>query len=267
MDEQDKIEHYMFGNASVQVYAHAGALGEAAAKEAAEVIRGAIARNGRARVVVATGNSQLDLIGALTRRKDIDWKAVEVLHMDEYIGIPADHPSSFRHWIRVRVEETVHPSRVDYLIGDASDIDAEIARYAGLMMAAPIDLAFVGFGENGHIAFNDPPVADFQDPAIVKRVALDEACRKQQAGEGHFAGVDAVPREAMTVTCPGLFRAHAWICAVPDARKAAAVRDALEGPISTACPASLVRRHLRASVYLDRESAGLLAKFAVDRAK
>ncbi len=162
------------------------ALGEAAAREAAEIIRATMERNRRARIIVATGNSQLALIGALVRRKDVDWKSVEVFHMDEYIGISPDHPSSFRYWIRTRVEEVVHPARVNYLDGDAGDIDGEMARYAGLLSAGPIDLAFVGFGENGHIAFNDPPVADFEDPAIVKRVALDEACRKQQAGEGHF---------------------------------------------------------------------------------
>ena len=262
MDEQEKIGHSTFGSASVQVYANVAALGEAAAREAAEIIRATTARNRRARIIVATGNSQLALIGALVRRKDVDWKSVEVFHMDEYIGISPDHPSSFRYWIRTRVEEVVHPARVNYLDGDASDIDAEIARYSGLLNAGPIDLAFVGFGENGHIAFNDPPVADFEDPAMVKRVALDEACRKQQAGEGHFSSADSVPREAMTVTCPGLFRAEAWVCSVPEARKAAAVRNALEGPISTACPASLVRRHPRASVYLDTESAGLLAEFA-----
>ncbi len=266
MNEQEKTGHYTFGNASVQVYASVAAMGEAAAAEAAEIIRAAIARKGRARIVVATGNSQLALIGALVGRKDVDWKSVEVFHMDEYAGISADHPSSFRHWIRTRVEEKVHPAKVHYLEGDASDIDGEMARYAELLTAAPIDVAFVGFGENGHIAFNDPPVADFDDPAIVKRVTLDEGCRRQQAGEGHFSGIDAVPREALTITCPGLFRAEAWVCAVPDARKAEAVRGALEGPISTVCPASLVRRHRRASVYLDAESAGLLAEFAAGRA-
>ncbi len=266
MDEQEKIERYSYGSASVEVYPNGAALGEAAAKDAAEIIRAAIARNGRARIIVATGNSQLALIGALARRKDIDWKSVEVFHMDEYIRISPDHPSSFRYWIRTRLEAKVHPAKVHYLQGDASDVDGEIARYAGLLTAAPIDLAFVGFGENGHIAFNDPPFADFQDPATVKRVALDEPCRRQQAGEGHFTNVDSVPREAMTLTCPELFRADAWISVVPDARKAEAVRNALEGPISTACPASLVRLHPRATVYLDTESAGLLTVFASHRA-
>jgi glucosamine-6-phosphate deaminase len=137
-------------------------------------------------------------------------------------------------------------------------VDAEIQRYSKLLSEAPMDLAFVGIGENGHIAFNDPPVADFNDPAIVKRVTLDYACRKQQAGEGHFPDIESVPKEALTVTCPGLFSALAWVCAVPESRKAEAVRNALEGPISTACPASLVRRHPHAHLFLDRDSAALL---------
>jgi glucosamine-6-phosphate deaminase len=139
--------------------------------------------------------------------------------------------------------------------GDAPSATAEIARYTALLSAGPLDLAFVGFGENGHIAFNDPPVADFDDPAMLKVVTLDEACRLQQVGEGHFSHLDAVPRNAITVTCSGLFRADAWICCVPEARKSRAVRDALEGPISTTCPASLVRRHPHASVFLDPDSA------------
>lgn len=244
----------------VQICADVTALADEAATEAAAIIGEAIARNANPRIMVATGNSQLACIDALTRRNDIDWQSVEAFHMDEYVGISPNHPSSFRYWVRTRVEEKVRPGRMNYLEGDAHDIDAEIARYAALLEAAPIDLAFVGFGENGHIAFNDPPVADFDDPATVKRVELDEACRRQQWGEGHFPSLEAVPREALTVTCTGLFRAQAWICAVPEARKAEAVRNALEGPVSTACPASLVRRHPRASVYLDKASAALLIR-------
>jgi len=198
------------------------------------------------------------LIAALTRRLDIDWKAVEVFHMDEYIGIQSTHPSSFRNWIRTRIENVVHPAHVHYLAADAGDLDREIQRYSKLLMRAPIDLALVGFGENGHIAFNDPEVADFTDPAIVKRVTLDEASRRQQVGEGHFAGLDSTPKQALTLTCPALFRARAWICCVADTRKAEAVRNALEGPISTACPASIVRTHPNASVYLDTSAAALL---------
>ena len=133
-------------------------------------------------------------------------------------------------------------------------------RYAELLAAVPIDLAFVGFGENGHIAFNDPPVANFRDPLLVRKVVLDEACRRQQAGEGHFPDPASVPHEAITVTCPGLFRAEAWVCCVPERRKAPAVKNALEGPINETCPASLARTHPNTYVYLDTESASLLAE-------
>jgi glucosamine-6-phosphate deaminase len=258
MDQLEKSGSHSFGRATVRVYATIDALGKAAASEAAAIIRSAIAQKGKARIIIATGNSQLALIDALTSRTDVDWKSVEVFHMDEYIGLSPDHPSSFRYWLRTRVENRVHPLKMHYLAGDAADIDREIKRYSDLLTSAPIDLAFVGFGENGHIAFNDPPVADFADPAIVKRVLLDDMCRQQQAGEGHFPDFDSVPKEAVTITCPGLFRAEAWVCSVPEKRKAEAVRNALQGPISTACPASIVRTHPRALVYLDTESAGLL---------
>lgn len=260
MDSHAIVPHLSFGNATVRICPDITALGQEAARDAAEIIEAAISSTGHARVLIATGNSQLALITALTERNDVNWNAVEAFHMDEYIGISRQHPSSFRYWIRTRFEERVSPARMHYMEGDANDTGAEMARYASLLAAAPMDLAFVGFGENGHIAFNDPPVADFNDPAVVKKVLLDDACRRQQAGEGHFPDINSVPKEAMTVTCPELFRAHAWICSVPEARKAEAVRSALTGPISPACPASLVRRHPRARVYLDIESARLLPR-------
>lgn len=209
--------------------------------------------------MVAIGNSQLDVIDALMSEQNIKWNRVEVFHMDEYVGIRADDPSSFRHWVRTRVEQKVHPTRVNYSAGAASDLDAEIEWYSRLMIVAPIDVAFVRFGENSHIAFNDPHVADFNDPALLKRVILDETCRRQQAGEGHFKDADSVPRSAVTVTCPALFDASASICSVPELRKAEAVRNALEGPISPACPASIVRGHPNSHVYLDKDSASLLS--------
>src|SRR5581483_420069 len=196
--------------------------------------------------------------GSLVEVPDVPWKQVEVFHMDEYVGMPSSHPSSFRRWLKTRIEDRVAPGKMQYLAGDSPDPDAEMRRYEGLLLSAPIDLAFVGFGENGHIAFNDPHVADFNDPAMIKKVQIDEASQRQQAGEGHFPSPELVPRDAFTITCPGLFRARAWVCSVPELRKATAVRDALEGPISTRCPASVVRTHPNATVYLDRESASLL---------
>lgn len=252
------MHQFTAANALVSVYHSAAEAGRAAAEEAANLMRQAISRQERGRVIGATGNSQIPVADALVKQK-LEWGKVELFHMDEYAGMKADHPASFRLWIKTRLADKVHPGKTHYLAGDARDLNAEIARYSALLGEAPIDLAFVGFGENGHIAFNDPPVADFNDPAMVKIVTLDEACRRQQAGEGHFADVASVPNEALTITCPGLFRAAAWICCVPDRRKAEAVRNAFEGPISEACPASLVRRHPNAHVYLDRDSASRLS--------
>ena len=209
--------------------------------------------------MVGTGNSQLELIHALARQPGINWGQIDAFHLDEYVGLAADHPSSFRHWIRHRFADQVRPRSVSYIDGDTANLSVMIEEYGRKLLAGPIDLAFVGIGENGHIAFNDPHVADFNDPAPVKRVALDENCRRQQVGEGHFPDLDSVPKEAITVTCTGLFRAVRWICTVPDLRKAHAVRNSLEGPISPECPGSLVRKHPCARLYLDLESASLLS--------
>lgn len=254
------VPEFVCGNARVRIYSSRVELGAAAAADAARIIQEAVAARGRARIIAATGNSQLDMIAALVQIPGVPWSSVEVFHMDEYVGMPDTHLSSFRYWIRTRVEELVHPGVVQYLAGDAVDPEAEMERYSRLLNAAPIDLAFVGFGENGHIAFNDPHIADFEDRKTVKRVLIDAASQRQQAGEGHFDRPESVPRDAFTITCPGLFRAGAWICCVSDRRKAQAARDALEGSISTACPASLVRTHPNATVYLDSESASLLTQ-------
>jgi glucosamine-6-phosphate deaminase len=244
---------------TARIFDTAREMGEAAAADAAAAVRDAIEARGVARIVVATGNSQLHTVGPFTEAPGIDWGAVEMFHLDEYAGMSADHPASFRRWIRTRVEERVRPRAVHYIAGDAADLDAELRRYAALLDAAPIDVTFLGIGENGHIAFNDPHVADFHDPLTVRRVTLDEACRRQQVGEGHFASLDEVPLEACTVTCSALLRMGRWVCSVPERRKAEAVRRTLEGPVSEACPASLIRLHEDAGLYLDRESASLLS--------
>jgi glucosamine-6-phosphate deaminase len=256
------LQEFRVENTRVAVYRSSTDAGEAAAACAARLIRSARAKRDLVRVIAATGNSQIPLVDALVK-ENVDWSAVELFHMDEYVGIAADHPSSFRHWIRTRLAERDHPRATHYIEGDAADLQSVIAQYARLLEQAPIDIAFVGFGENGHIAFNDPPVADFRDPAMLKVVTLDESCRRQQAGEGHFKDIASVPSKAVTITCPGLLRARSWVCCVPEGRKAQAVRDALEGPISEACPASLVRRHPDAHVFLDADSASKLSTVAV----
>ncbi len=258
MQSQEQVKSFQVNHALVRVFSSSAGLGRAAAAEASRILAEAIAKRGKARVIVATGNSQIPLADALAEQQ-IDWPHVEAFHMDEYVGLPADHPASFRRWIRARIEDKLHPGAMFYLNGDAGDLPAEIERYSALLRAEPVDLAFVGFGENGHIAFNDPPVADFRDPATVKIVTLDEACRRQQVGEGHFPALSAVPAQALTVTCPGLFAAVHWISCVPDERKARAVQCALEGPVSETCPASLARTHPNTSIYLDLPSASLLS--------
>jgi glucosamine-6-phosphate deaminase len=243
----------------VGVYPDSHFCAEAAARAAAAALRECLRENGAARIMVGTGNSQLGMIRALVRQPDIDWSKVDAFHLDEYVGLPAGHPSSFRYWIRNHFELHARPRSTSYIEGDAPDLDATLAEYSRQLLAAPVDLAFVGIGENGHIAFNDPHVADFNDPQVVKRVILDDTCRRQQVGEGHFPDFDRVPKEAITVTCSGLFRAARWICCVPDRRKARAIKGSLEGPLSPECPGSLIRKHPSAALYLDLESASLLS--------
>lgn len=244
---------------TVEIHRTKRAASVAAARAAAQIIREAIGRTGRARILVATGNSQLDLVDHLAGEPGIDWGRVEAFHLDEYAGIEATHPASFRRWVRERFVERVRPGRIHYIEGDAADLGRVLLDYGAMLEGARVDLAFVGIGENGHIAFNDPAVADFADPLVVKLATLDEACRRQQVNEGHFPDLARVPEQAITVTCTGLFRVAHWICCVPEARKAEAVRGSLEGPVTPACPGSLVQRHPSAAVFLDVESSARLS--------
>jgi glucosamine-6-phosphate deaminase len=229
----------------------------AAAAETARVLRGAVRARGVAHAMFATGNSQLGFVDALVALPDLPWTDVVVFHMDEYVGVGPDHPAGFRRWIRTRIVERVAPRAAHYLDGLAEP-DDECARYGALLRAHPLDLCCLGIGENGHLAFNDPPVADFDDPVDVKVVTLDDACRRQQVGEGHFPTMQDVPERAMTATIPALLRAAHVVAVVPEARKAAPVAHALRGPVTTACPASALRSHPSATLHLDPESAGAL---------
>jgi glucosamine-6-phosphate deaminase len=233
-------------------------MAESAAARAAGLLRDAVDRHGVANAMFATGNSQLAFIDALVDPSHhVPWGDVVVFHMDEYVGIGPDHPASFERWIRMRIVDRTHPRAAHYLHGTA-DPDDECRRYADLLAAHPLDLCCLGIGENGHLAFNDPGVADFDEPLDVKIVEIDADCRRQQVGEGHFASEGDVPRQAMTVTVPALLRADRVIAVVPDARKAVPVRDALRGPVSEECPASALQRVPHATVFLDTFSAALL---------
>ena len=246
------------GSLPVRIHPDTLALGRAAADDAATLIRASVETRGVANVMFATGNSQLAFVDALTTETPrVPWSAVAVFHMDEYVGVGPDHPAGFQRWIRERIVARVRPSAAHYFDGLA-DPEKECERYARLLRENPLDLCCLGIGENGHLAFNDPPVADFDDPLDVKVVELDEASRHQQVNEGHFATIGDVPRLAMTVTIPALLWARRVLAIVPEARKAAPVRAALEGPISTACPASVLRTRANVTLHLDTGSASLL---------
>jgi len=209
----------------------------------------------------ATGNSQLEFTDALVAMHGIPWNRVVLFHMDEYVGIPPDHPAGFAKWIRERIVDRVHPMTAN-LVDPTADPREECLRYSGLLTENPLDLCCLGIGENGHLAFNDPPGADLNDPEALRVVTLEQSCRLQQVNEGHFPDISSVPAQAITVTIPALLSAGRVIAIVPEARKAAPVAAALEGPISSDCPASALRTKPGASLHLDPGSAELLKKNA-----
>jgi glucosamine-6-phosphate deaminase len=229
-----------------------------AARAAHTILVEAIERRGEARAILATGNSQLQFLDILIGLGGVDWSKVTLFHMDEYLGIDAGHKGSFRFYMRERVEKKVHSRAFHYLEGDCAEPLDEIARYSALLREKPVDLCCLGIGENGHLAFNDPPVADFDDPHTVKLVKLDDICKMQQVKQGHFPGIEAVPPYAFTLTIPALLAARHLICLCPDKRKAEPVKAALKGPLSTSCPASILRNQPHALLLLDLESASLL---------
>jgi len=247
---------------NVQIHPNDDQLAEVAAQAAAEIISQALATRGEASVIFATANSQVKFLKALIagqgQRWDVDWSKVTMFHMDEYLGLPNTHPASFRNYMMKNVEPLLKPRVFHYLEGDAMEPLDAIATYATLLEKHSPDLCCLGIGENGHIAFNDPPVADFADTAPIKIVKLDEACRMQQVGEGHFPNFEAVPAYALTLTIPTLCSAKHMLAIVPEKRKAQAVHDTLKGPIATACPASYLRTQSHCTLFLDQDSASLL---------
>lgn len=242
----------------VRIYRTQAEMAAEAAVMAATALRAALASRGEARAILASATSQIGFLDALGRQPDLDWPRVTLFHMDEYLGVSDSHPASFRRFLRERVERRFRPKVFHYLAGDAPEPLKEIERYHELLTAAPIDLCCLGIGENGHVAFNDPPVADFNDPHLVKLVQLDEACRRQQVGEGCFPTLESVPQYAYTLTIRALCSAEKMICVVPEQRKAEAVRAAVRGPIATTCPASILRRKPHCTLMLDADSASLL---------
>jgi glucosamine-6-phosphate deaminase len=241
----------------LKVFPDKKSLGDAAAAQAATAIRGAIRDRGTARVVAATAASQAEFLDALAKAPDIDWSRVELFHLDEYIGLPVTHPASFR---KMLLELLVHKTGIKkyHLLDGDADAAAVCDRVGRAIASAPIDVEFLGIGENGHIAFNDPP-ADFETEKPFLVVNLDEACRRQQVGEAWFADISQVPKQALSMSAKQILKAKEILAVVPDTRKAQAVKACFEGEISPMAPASILRRHPNATIYLDEKSAALLS--------
>jgi glucosamine-6-phosphate deaminase len=240
----------------IKVYENKTALGRAAAEQAAVSLRKAIQESGQARIIAATGASQFEFLDAMTAMPGIDWPRVEMFHLDEYVGLPASHPASFRKYLLERLIQKTGISKYHFLEGDG-DVPKMVRRVAAELMAAPIDLAFVGIGENGHLAFNDPP-ADFQTEEPYLLVDLDEACRRQQVGESWFADLSEVPKRAISMSVRQILKSKEILAVVPEARKAQAVKSCFEGEVSPLVPASILRTHAHTTVFLDQDSAALL---------
>jgi|ERR1051326_574115 glucosamine-6-phosphate deaminase len=252
------IRSFAVDSLRVRVHATQEQLVLDAAREVESYLQQVFVAQGRAAIILATGNSQIKFLQQLSSLGGVDWSRTTLFQMDEYLGLPADHPASFRRYMRERVASLVQPKVFHYLDGDAWLPIKECERYAQLLRAQPVDLCCLGIGENGHLAFNDPAVADFNDARSVKIVRLDDASKRQQVGEGYFANLESVPSYALTLTIPALCSAKKMICIVPEKRKAEAVKAALQGPVSVACPASILRKQAHCLLFLDSESASLL---------
>ena len=243
---------------AVRVFPNRDSLGVAAAKEVAKAIKEAIAVNGQVRIAFAAAPSQNEFLATLAANPDIDWSRVASFQLDEYVGLPEDAPQLFGSFLRAHLFDAVKPGTV-HLIGTTDTTEAAIARcraYAALIDREPLDIVCLGIGENGHLAFNDPPVADFNDPERVKVVELDQPCRQQQVNDGCFATFAQVPTHAVTLTIPTLLSGKQLVCIVPGSAKRLAVANTLQGPVSTACPASILRTHSACTLYLDADSHG-----------
>ena len=252
------VKSFKADDLSVQVFNTLDDLASDAALEVNTFLRATLKEKGSAAAVLATGNSQIQFLKKLVSLEGVDWSKITLFHMDEYLGIDENDKASFRRYLRERVQTLVRPKEFHFINGDSDLPLDECDRYERHLMAQAIDLCCLGIGENGHLAFNDPPVARFEEKRFIKLVKLDHACKMQQVREGHFPSLEAVPPYAMTLTIPALCSARRMICIAPEKRKAEAVRNALRGPISTDCPASFLRRQKHCALLLDHDSASLL---------
>lgn len=245
------------GQLRVEVYQDRSAMGAAATAACRRRIGEVLKRQEACRMIFAAAPSQNELLAGLRAAPDVAWERVEAFHMDEYHGLPAQAPQRFSNFLRQALFDHVPLKAAHLLDNQGLSLAEEMRRYADSLNAAPIDIVCLGVGENGHIAFNDPPVADFDDLLLVKEVALDEACRTQQVNDGAFPSFDAVPERAITLTIPALTRGESLFCVVPGPRKAPAVLAMLTGSVEESCPASILRRHPDCTLYLDSESASM----------
>jgi glucosamine-6-phosphate deaminase len=242
----------------VRIYQTRQEMGMASGMAVAATMRRMLAERDTIRMVFAAAPSQNEFLATLTKQADLYWQRVIAFHLDEYIGLDPKAPQGFGNWLRAHIFDSVHPQVVHYLRGDVANSDEECRRYGTLLHEAQQDIACIGIGENGHIAFNDPPVADFNDARLVKVVKLDEICRQQQVNDGCFASIEQVPTHALTLTMPACVSAREIHCMVPGSTKAHAVRNTLYGPIAESCPASILRRTPGVILYLDVDSAALI---------
>ncbi len=243
---------------NIQIMPDKQQMGKAAADAGAKVIREALAERGDANIIVATGASQFEMLAQLVLEPGINWHRVTGFHLDEYVDLPIDHPASFRGYLWQRfVSRLPLPLRAFHFLDGEGDPQAECCRVGDIIRSHPIDVAFVGIGENGHLAFNDPP-ADFETEEPYLVVQLDDACRRQQLGEGWFPTFDDVPSEAISMSVRQIMISRAIICTVPDTRKAEAVHSAVEGEVSPKVPASILQRHKQCTLFLDKPAASLL---------
>ncbi len=251
-----KLRSVKIDNLAVHIFDTREAMGKAAADDAAKRINEIIAKNGVANIIFAAAPSQNDLIEGLLEQ-DIDWTKIRAFQQDEYIGISEDEPAGFGNFLRDAVYDKVPLKEIYYLLTATSEVEAKIKEYSNLLTRYPIDLIFLGVGENGHLAFNDPPVADFDDPKRLKPVQLDNVCRQQQVNDNCFTALADVPTQALTLTLSFIRSVPEAICVVPTGRKAQAIECALHGEITTQCPASILRKLPNATLYLDRDSASM----------
>lgn len=234
-------------------------MGQASAKEAGEIIRKLLSRKEYVNIMFASAPSQMDMLNVLMSDEGIEWNRINAFHMDEYIGLPSDAAQSFGHYLRVRLFTKLPFRNVYYIDGNAPDLAGECERYSELLREHPLDITFLGIGENGHLAFNDPYIADFEDPLLVKiNEGLDYVSRQQQVTDGWFKSIDEVPSSAITVTIPALMAAPYILANVPGSTKSAIIKRCLEEPITEDCPGTIIRKHAASRLFLDSDSAALL---------